>query len=269
MKLRHVASAALAFGLLAPPGAVAQDGRITPVLSTTMQRVCQVETTRVLLMNAGEAVANPQPTIERQTSSVRASQTDNGWVIVSTSDGPRGDLMLRAEMAADGAVTAATLSGAIIEASSGTPGADIPAATSAMADDVPERLLVGRTFASGDSYYPEALRRSFLDRMAAGLGMPVDLSSSIDMRYEGEVEFEGRRAWRFGGRITGAGQITINARGAAIMFDHVTEAVALHDAETGLLVKYDAEANDRTKLNGRPFRHQRKTDAITCDIIPQ
>lgn len=269
MKLRHVAFAILAFGLLAPQVAAAQNTRITPVLSTTMQRVCQVDTTRVLLMNAGEAVASPQPAIERQTSSVRVSQTDNGWVFVSTSNGSRGDLMLRAETAADGAVTAAALSGSIIEASSETPGADIPALASAMADDVPERLLLGRAFDEGDPYYPEALRRSLLNRMAAGLGMPADVNGSNDMRYEGEVEFEGRRVWRFAGRITGAGQITINARGAAIMFDHVTEAVALHDAETGLLLKYDAEANDRTYFDERPFRHQRKTEAFTCDIIPQ
>ncbi len=269
MKLRDAASAALAFAMLAPQGAGAQDARITPVLSTTMQRVCQVETTRVLLMNAGEMVTSPQPAIEVRPASLRASRSDSGWVLVSTSNGAGGELILRVAAADDGAVTEATLSGASVDVHAGTSGANIPALASAMADDVPERLLLGRTFAAADSYYPEELRRTLLDRMAAGLGMPVDVNGSIDMRYEGEVEFEGRRAWRFAGTITAAGQIPINASGAAIMFDHVTEAVALHDAETGLLLKYDSEANDRTRVNDRPFRHQRKTEAFTCDIIPQ
>lgn len=269
MKFRHVASAALVLGLLAPQVALARDARITPVLSTTMQRVCRVETTRLLLMDAGEAVTSPQPAIEMRSSSLRASRSDNGWVIVSTSSGARGDLILRVEAADDGAVTNATVSGSSIDPHVDTPGADIAGLASAMADDVPERLLLGRAFDAGDSYYPEALRRTLLDRMVAGLGMPVDMNGSIDMRYEGEVEFEGRRAWRFAGRITGAGRIAMNARGSAIAFDHVTEAVALHDVETGLLLKYDAEADDRTAFNERPFRHQRKIEAFTCDIIPQ
>jgi hypothetical protein len=269
MKLRRAASAALALSLLAPHVALAQDARITPTLSTTMQRVCDVETTRILLMNAGQAAANPQPALETQTGGLQASQTGNGWRFVSTSGGSDGDLTLRFETTADGTVTAATLSGASIDAYSGRPGADVPTLASTMAEDVPERLLLGRTFAVGDSYYPEALRRSLLDRMTKAFDLPVDANGSIDMRYEGEVEFEGRRAWRFAGRITVAGQFPINASGTIVGIDHVTEAVVLHDAETGLVLKYDAQSDDRASLDGRPFRHQKTTNGFTCEIIPQ
>jgi hypothetical protein len=264
-----VAFAALAFGLFAPQGAVAQDARITPVLSTTMQRVCQIETTRTLLMNGGRVVDNPRPVIERQTSSLRASRAGEGWAFLWVA-GSEGDLTLRVETAADGAVTAATLSGPSIEADARRPGSPVPALASAMADDVAERLLVGRAFDPGDSYYPEPLRRSLLQRMVtAMMGLPGDANGSVDILYEGEVEFEGRRAWRFAGPITIAGEFTSNAAGRTVRFGNTSEAVALHDAETGLLLKYDVDANYRTFVDGTPFLHQRRTQAFTCEIIPQ
>ena len=86
---------------------------------------------------------------------------------------------------------------------------------------------------------------------------------------EGEVEFEGRRAWRFAGPITIAGEFTSNAAGRTVRFDSTSEAVALHDAETGLLLKYDTDAHYRTFVDGTPFLHQRRTQAFTCEIIPQ
>lgn len=270
MKPGRLAFAALVLDLLTPQVAVAQEARITPVLSTTMQRVCQVETTRMRLMNAGQAVEDPQPVIERGSNSFRASRTDDGWALLSSLGGSGGDLTLRVEAAADGAVTAASVSGSLIEAESRRPGSTVPALASAMADDVAERLLVGRAFDPGDSYYPEPLRRSLLQRMVtAMMGLPGDANGSVDIVYEGEVEFEGRRAWRFAGPITIAGEFTSNAAGRTVRFDSTSEAVALHDAETGLLLKYDTDAHYRTFVDGTPFLHQRRTQAFTCEIIPQ
>lgn len=268
--VRPFAFAAVLIGLLLPRVAVTQDARITPVLSTTMQRVCQIETTRTLLMNGGLAVNNPEPVIERADGSLRASRAGEGWVFLQISEGAAGDLTLQVETAADGAVTAASLSGSLIEAESRRPGSPVPALASAMADDVAERLLVGRAFDPGDSYYPEPLRRSLLQRMAtAMMGLPGDANGTVDILYEGEVEFEGRRAWRFAGPVTMAGQFTSNAAGRTVRFDHTSEAVALHDAETGLLLKYDTDADYRTFVDGAPFLHQRRTQVITCEIIPQ
>lgn len=268
--VKPFAFAALVIGLFAPQGAVAQDARIAPVLSTTMQRVCQIETTRTLLMSGGRVVDNPRPVIERATGSLQASRAGDGWVFLQISRGSAGDLTLRAETAADGAVAAATLSGPSIEAESRRPGGAVPALASAMADDVAERLLVGRAFDPGDSYYPEPLRRSLIQRLVTtAMGLPGDANGSVDMFYEGEVEFEGRRAWRFAGPIKIAGQFRSNAAGRTIRFDNTSEAVALHDAETGLLLKYDVDGNDRTFVDEAPFLHRRRTQAFTCEIIPQ
>lgn len=268
--VRPFAVSALVVGLFAPQGAAAQDARITPVLSTTMQRVCQIETTRTRLMNGGRAVDSPRPVIQRATGSLRVSRAGEGWVLLSISGGSAGDLTLRVETAADGAVTAATLSGPSIEAESRRPRASVPALASAMADDVAERLLVGRAFDPGDSYYPEPLRRSIIQRLVTtAMGLPGDANGSVDMFYEGEVEFEGRRAWRFAGPITIAGEFRSNAAGRTVRFDNTSAAVALHDAETGLLLKYDVDGNDRTFVDGAPFLHQRRTQAFTCEIIPQ
>jgi hypothetical protein len=270
MKPSHVVFAALVLALFAPQGAVAQDARIAPVLSTNMQRVCQIETTRTLLMSGGRVVDNPRPVIERATGSLQASRFGDGWVFLQISRGSAGDLTLRAETAADGAVTSATLSGSLIEAEARRPGAPVPALASAMADDVAERLLVGRAFDPGDSYYPEPLRRSLIQRLVTtAMGLPGDANGSVDIFYEGEVELEGRRAWRFAGPIKIAGQFRSNAAGRTVRFDNTSEAVALHDAETGLLLKYDVDGNDRTFVDEAPFLHRRRTQAFTCEIIPQ
>ena len=191
MKPSHVVFAALVLALFAPQGAVAQDARIAPVLSTTMQRVCQIETTRTLLMSGGRVVDNPRPVIERATGSLQASRSGDSWVFLQISRGSAGDLTLRAETAADGAVTSATLSGSLIEAEARRPGAPVPALASAMADDVAERLLVGRAFDPGDSYYPEPLRRSLIQRLVTtAMGLPGDANGSVDIFYEGEVELD-------------------------------------------------------------------------------
>jgi hypothetical protein len=69
--VKPFAFAALVIGLFAPQGAVAQDARIAPVLSTSMQRVCQIETTRTLLMNGGRAVDNPRPSSSGRPAACR------------------------------------------------------------------------------------------------------------------------------------------------------------------------------------------------------
>ena len=264
MKRRHTAYAALIVGLLLSQGAVAEDARITPTLSTTLQRTCQGEATRLVLMDQGQAVADAHPTIERQTRRFRASRAPDGWAFEHSVITPSNESTLRFETAPDGTVTMAAMSGPSVDA---LPRNQMYALATATAEDVPERLLLGRSFAVGDSYYPEDLRRNLLTRAGAGLGLPFAVNGSVDMRYEGQVEFEGRRAWRFAGRITAGGSGELS--GAAIAVDHGTEAVVLHDAETGLVLTYDTRADTHISRDGRPFRHFRKTDAFTCEIIPQ
>lgn len=264
MKLRHTAYTALVASLLLSQGAVAEDARATPILSTTMQRICQGDTTRVVLRERGQAVADARPTIERQTHYLRASRTSDGWAFEHSVITPSDAVTLRFETAPDGAVTTAALSGPSVDV---RPRNQIHALAIATAEDVPERLILGRSFAVGDDYYPEDLQRNLLNRVGSGMGLPFALNGQNDMRYEGQVDFEGRRAWRFAGRITahGSGEMS----GASLAVDHVTEAVVLHDAETGLVLKYDTEGDTRVARDGQPFHHLRKTDALTCEIIPQ
>lgn len=264
MKLRHTVYAVLVFGLSLPQGVVAEDTRITPTLSTALQRTCQGEATRVVLMEQGVAVVAALPTIERQTRDFRASRARDGWAFEHSVITPSDEVTLRFETAPDGTVTTAAMSGPSVDA---LPRNQMYALATATAEDVPERLLLGRSFAVGDSYYPEDLQRNLLNRAGVGMGLPFAVNGSIDMRYEGQVEFEGRRAWRFAGRITASGSGEIS--GAVIAVDHGTEAVVLHDAETGLVLKYDTRADTHISRDGRAFRHLRKTDAFTCEIIPQ
>lgn len=264
MKRRHAAYAALVFGLLLSQGAVAEDARITPTLSTTVQRTCQGDTTRVVLMERGQAVAAAQPTIERQTHRLQASHTPGGWAFEHSVTTPSDAVTLRFETAADGAVSTATLSGSSADV---LPRNQMYALATAMAEDIPERLILGRSFAVGDDYYPQDLQRGLLDRVGSGMGLPFALNGQTDMRYQGQVEFEGRRAWRFAGRITARGSGEIS--GVSIGVDHMTTAMVLHDAETGLVLKYDTEGDTHVARDGEPVHHLRKTDALTCEIIPQ
>lgn len=263
MTPRRLAFTALVFGLLLPQAAVAQDARITPVLSTTMQRACEGEKTRLLLMARGEAIADAQPAIEPQYRGLRVSRTVQGHLFEHTVTGPQGDVVLRFETKADGLVADATLSGD----TAASPNADLPALARAMAEDVPERLLPGRSFAVGDSYYPEALRRSLIEQMTTGMGLPFAINGSVEMSYRGETMHEGRIAWRFEGPLTagGSGEVA----GASLSVAHVTDAVILHDAETGLVLTYETTGDTRVDVDGRPFHHLRIAEAFTCEIIPQ
>ncbi len=267
MTLRHIAIAALALAAL-PQAALAQSGRITPVVSTTMQRVCQAEMTSTLLVEGGQAVENPQPAVDPSTRSLRVMRTPGGRLFENTVSSLSGDTVLRFNTSPKGEVADAALSGSAIDAyAAASPSADLTTLAFAMADDLPERLLLGQSFAVGDSYYPEALRRTLLDRIISGMGLPFAVDGLIDIRYMGEATHEGRPAWRFAGQLTARGSGQLNGRLVGV--DHLTKAEVLHDVETGLVLRYETVADTRVDLDGQPTRHVRTTDAYTCEIVAQ
>ncbi|SFS53127.1 hypothetical protein [Brevundimonas viscosa] len=268
MYFRHAAAAAVFVLAAAPQIAQAQSGRISPVLSTTMQRACQAEVSNVTLMSGGVENVRAQPTVEANTRGLKAIRAGDGLRFEHTSASPEGSTVLTFSTAANGAVTDANLTGSSIEAwAAATPRADVPALALALADDVPERLLIGRTFAVGDQYYPEPLRRSLINRMIGNMGLPFAADGAIDIRYRGETRHEGRRAWRFSGELTAQGSGDVN--GAPMEMDHVTAGEVLHDAETGLVLRYSTTATTQIDLRGQPFVRQRATDTYSCEIIPQ
>lgn len=267
MSFRHAAVAALLLALL-PEATHAQDARITPVLSTTHERICDGETSNLTLVNAGQEVAGGQPTIEYQTRGLRVTRTTDGYRFLQTVDAPAGDIVLRFNASPSGVASNASLSGSTIEAyAAASPETNMAELAAAYADDVPERLLVGQSFAVGDSYYPADLQRSLISRMLDTMGLPFPADGSIDLRYRGEVMHQGRRAWRFTGPMTlrGAGELD----GQPVSIDQTTRSEVLHDVETGLVIFFKAEVETRLDLNGRPFLAARTTDGYQCRIVPQ
>lgn len=263
MRLRHAVIAALGFAVV-PQAALAQSDRITPVVSTTMQRTCEAETSAVQLVNGGVDIPDARPTVETQTRALKVVRSGDGHLFEQTATGPQGDTALRFRISAAGTVTEASLTGSAFDAYTG---GDLPALASTFAEDVPERLLLGRTFAVGDPYYPEALSRSLFDRMFASMGIPFPVSGSADIQYRGESTHAGRRAWRFAGDITAGGSGDVGGRPAA--FDQVTRVDVLHDVETGLVLRYSATADTKVSVGGRPMGRQRTTDVYDCQIVPQ
>lgn len=266
MKIRHGAVAALVLAML-PQVAHSQAARITPVLSDTMQRSCQAETANLLTMNGGQEVVGAQPSVERQHRSLRIGRSGDARLFEQTGSGPFGEILLRFRTTADGVVSEASLSGSSIDAYvAAAPGADLATLAAALADDVPERLLLGRSFVPGDNYYPEDLRRSLVNRLTSSLGLPFPVNGSIDVRYAGEVEERGRRAWRFAGEMAMRGSGDAGGRPASI--DQTTRVEVLHDVETGLVLSYRTVAETRLDLDARPYTALRTTDAFDCDIVP-
>lgn len=267
MSFRHAAVAALLLGLM-PQTAHAQGARITPVMSTAHERICDGETSTVTLVNAGQEVVGGQPVIENQTRGLRVTRTPDGYLFEQTVDAPTGDLLLRFNTSRSGVASRASLSGSTIEAyAAASPQTNLAELAAAYADDVPERLLVGQSFAVGDSYYPADLQRNLISRMLDTMGLPFPVDGSIDVRYRGEVMHAGRRAWRFTGPMTVRGAGDLN--GQPVSIDQTTRSEILHDAETGLVLAYKAEAETRLDLNGRPFQAARNTDGYQCRIVPQ
>ncbi len=267
MSFRHAAVAALLLGLI-PQGVHAQAARITPVLSTTHERICEAETSTLTLVNGGQAVVGGQPVIENQTRSLRVIGTPDGYLFEQTVDAPTGDILLRFTASRSGVPSNATLTGSTIDAfAAASPQTNMTELAAAYADDVPERLLVGQSFAVGDSYYPADLQSSLISRMLDTMGLPFPVDGSIDVRYRGEVMHQGRRAWRFTGPLTVRGSGDLN--GQPVSIDQTTRSEILHDAETGLVLFYKAEAETRFDLNGRPFQAARNTDGYQCRIAPQ
>ena len=267
MNVRHAAVAALLLGLVPQP-ALAQAGSITPVVSTTMQRNCEAETSAQVLRQGGQEVTGSQPTIERQTRTLRITRAGSGYRFEQNVEAPLGDVVLRFNVAANGAPSGATLSGSSIDAyAAAAPEIDLSELAAAFADDVPERLLIGRTLAVGDTYYPVELQRSLVGRMTTGMGLPFPVDGSIDIRYRGEVMRGGRRAWRFTGEMTMQGAGTLS--GLPVTIAQTTQTEVLHDAETALVLAFNADAETRLDMNGQPFQVSRNTDKYTCAIVPQ
>lgn len=260
MSYRSSLCAALVVSLMVPVAANAQTAPIQPVLSTTMQRSCVQEVKVLMQMDRGEVFSEPQLTTEQTNANLRVSRTATRWVFNLTSSTPDGGTDLTFETTLDGArVTSARSSDPELNA--------LPGFNLALADDVPERLLVGRTFRIGDPLYPEGIASTLLDRLLSATDMSFDVTSVFDIRYVGETTFRGRRTWRFAGPIEA--QATTDVLGARLEMDIDSQGETLIDVATGLVLASTVTETTFAEINGAPFRRQTKTTVMTCDISPQ
>lgn len=261
-----IRSLAIAIATVAiPQSAVAQQQPIRPVISTTMQRVCQAETTATVLVREGTPVSDPMPAMERQERRLAARGTSDGYVFEHVTRAPAGTITFVITTSPAGVVKDAEMTG--IPAELGMPAAQQTQLARTSADDLPERLLIGRTFAVGDSYYPEPLRQNLISRVMDSLGMPFPVQGSIDVLYRGEVEHNGRRAWLFDGDMTVSG--SGEAAGSVVGLRQSGTGRVLHDVETGLVLHYELKMQNHINVDGKDVTVMKATNVWQCEIVPQ
>jgi hypothetical protein len=265
MKIACAAVIALAF----VPLSAKAETRIAPVLSTSMQRACQGETGQTILFDAtGRSPVN-QPQVARDTRSFRAARAGNGYAFEQGAVTDYGETFLRVNVAADGAISDATLSGAGFEraVAESTLPVDVAALANSLAQEIPERLVVGRSFAVGDQLYPEDIRHTLVGQMTSALGMPFPVSGAIDIPFIGEQTENDRRVYVFEGdlQLQGEGQL----QGTTISVAVNSHARIVHDAETALIVRYDSTQQQEITAGGQPFLRNESHDRYSCQIIPQ
>lgn len=261
-------AAAVIAASLAPAAALAQDGRVSPIITTSMQRTCQGESGAHVTFDAsGQRSTEPQRFAD--TRGFRAERAGNGYRFVQSVTQPHGETTLTANVAADGAVSGAMLAGAGFDtsvAASPTP-IDVPALAASLAVEIPERLLVNRSFAPGDQYYPPELRDSLISQMTSALGLPFPVTGSINMPFQGQSTIDGHEVWVWEGELTmsGAGLV----RDAPVTLQSVSRVRVVHDAATGLVRTYRTAQDINLQIGGQPFLAQTTFDSYVCQIVPQ
>ncbi len=264
--MRALFVGAMVLATLAP--AVASAQRVTPTLSTTMQRTCQGETGAHVTFDAsGQRSTEPQRSTDSR--SFRAERAGAGYRFVQSALQPHGDVTLTADVAANGQVTGAMLSGAGFEAgvaASPTP-IDVPALAASLAVEIPERLLVNRSFAVGDQYYPPELRDTLISQMTSALGFPFPINGSINIPFQGRTTIDGNDVLVWEGELTMSGAGLIND--APVTLQSVSRVRVVHDAATGLVRTYRTAQDFNLQVGGQPFLAQSSFDSYVCQIVPQ
>ena len=265
--MKAILAATAMAAVLAPMGASAQQ-RVTPALSTTMQRTCQGETgSHVTFDASGERSTAPQRFTD--TRSFRAERAGRGFRFIQQAVNGAGETVLTADVAANGAVTNPGLSGAGFEAAiaqSATP-IDVPALAASLAVEIPERLLVGRSFAAGEDYYPAELRDTLVTQMTSAFGLPFPVQGSITMPFQGRQVIDGRQVLVWEGALTMAGAGDV--QGTQVSLQSNSRVRIVHDAATALVISYNTSQEISLQANGQPYLAQTSFDNYVCQIVPQ
>ena len=264
--MRAWLATAVLVAALAPAGAFAQ--RVTPTLSTTMQRTCQGETgSHVTFDASGQRPTQPQRFTD--TRAFRAERAGAGYRFVQQATNGAGETVLTANVAADGAVSDAALSGPGFEAAlaQSPTQLDVPALAASLAVEIPERLMINRSFAQGDDYYPPDLRDTLVTQMTAAMGLPFPIVGSITIPFQGQTMIDGHSVLVWEGDLTMSGSGPV--QGGQMALQSNSRVRVVHDAATGLVRSYTTSQTLTVQANGQPFLARTSFDNYVCEITPQ
>lgn len=262
MRRALLAAAALAAGL-APMSAAAQ--RITPTLSTTMQRICEGERRSITVQADAPAAA---PEVMATTNHFRALRDAEGYLFYESTTNADGETIVLARVADTGEISNPELRGSAMDAARAeAPDVDWNEMAQYLAIEIPERLIVGRSFDVGDDYYPPHLQANLIEPMAAALGVPFPITSEINIPYRGESVEGGRRVWTWEGEITMRGSGVVHSTQIDVM--GTSQVRVVRDAETALTLALSMSQTIELRLLGQPYFRQEASDGYTCQISPQ
>lgn len=267
MRVWISAAGAMALAALMAPQAAAQT--ISPALSTTMQRVCQAQTTTTNVYDVSGTLPTA-PEVIGGTRSFRATRNDGGYAFVQGATQPGGDIELRANVSANGDVTWAEIGGpgaALVAAQ--MPPAALSEMARTLARDIPERLMVGRTFNPGQQLYPGSLGEQILSDLTRSFGLPFPITGNVDVPFVGErASADGSRVWLWEGRMALSGSGLV--QGQVTLGLNATFAMRVeHDVETALVRMTSLDGVVIVTANGQRALESRTVDGFTCQILPQ
>jgi hypothetical protein len=265
-----VAVAALGVSMSAAhaQSANAHDAGVTLTLSTTMQRTCTAALSIQRLSPSGQPMGRPN--VVPSDRGLFAQPHAQGLTITQWAREPSGEGRVIATVSPDGEVLEARLVGSLVDAmqaQSPVP-LDVTGLAAALARDIPERLVIGRTFNVGEPFYNPATAEAIVDQLAASMGAPFPLESVVDVTFLGaETIASGSSVYAFGGaiRLQGQGQTPNGLVALSADFNFRLT----FDQATSLVLTSDNDGLIQVTVNGRPASTMAMRDGYTCEISPR
>jgi hypothetical protein len=189
-------------------------------------------------------------------------RSEAGYEFVDGLTDASGERIVRAIVRADGAVSSAAFTRSEVDASRRIQHQpDARARRAALA--IPERLMLGRSFAVGDQYY----RADYFATLLQAFDFPIPVHGESNVPLRGESVENGARVliWEGSWRVEGNGDL--NGAQIAARADFHTRVA--HDARTGLVREHRLSGVITVTRNGVRWREILYSDEYFCEITPQ
>ena len=227
------------------------------------ERTCTART-RVDTTFDADAATLPPPEVTNDLRALTLTPRADGGFDIEQRSG-EGDALVVLKIRTDGRgeTVAAEIGGPGMEGVEADMGAmDRDALARAAAVDVPERLLIGRSFRPGDPYYPPGAADAVIAGLARSFGLPEGTDFTADMRssFEGVSTVNGRTV------MTWSGVMTMKVRLGDVSGDARFEYRMVHDQETGLVIEAFNDGVLDFSQGGRRAKGMRIMDAYGCRI---